>query len=88
MQWHLYILLCQNGKYYTGVTNDLRRRYKEHLTGRGGNYTKINSPVKLLCRESFPSRCQAEKREMQIKGRTRRKKQALIACYLKILKTL
>ena len=84
----LYILLCRDGKYYVGVTNDLNRRYAEHFSGNGGHYTKCNPPIRLVYTEQFPSRQQAEARERQIKGWTRRKKAALIAGDLALLKKL
>ncbi|MCF5938636.1 GIY-YIG nuclease family protein, partial [Xanthomonas perforans] len=33
--WHLYLLLCRNGSYYSGITNDLERRFQAHLRGTG-----------------------------------------------------
>jgi len=64
--WHLYIIE-KYGKYYTGITNDLKNRLRQHG----------NPP--LLYKETFPDRHQAAKREKQIKGYSRKKKEALIA---------
>jgi predicted GIY-YIG superfamily endonuclease len=86
--WSVYVLLCRNDSYYVGVTNDLSRRLDEHRTGRGGHYTRCNPPVRLVYREAFPSRNQADARERQLKGWTRRKKQALIAGDRSLLKKL
>jgi predicted GIY-YIG superfamily endonuclease len=88
LSWFVYILLCRNGGYYVGVTNDLARRWQEHLTARGGHYTGCNRPVKLLYSELFPSRAAAEARERQLKGWTRAKKEALITGDLNLLKLL
>ena len=85
---HVYILLCRDGSYYVGLTNDLARRCEEHRTGRGGHYTRCTPAIRLVYREAFPSREQAEARERQIKGWTRRKKEALIAGDLMLLKRL
>jgi len=87
-EWHVYILLCRNGPYYVGVTNDLKRRCQEHAAGRGGHYTKQNWPARLVYAEQFSSRAQAEPRERQLKGWTRAKKAALIAGDLSLLKKL
>lgn len=86
--WHVYILLCRDGAYYVGCTNDLSRRWQEHCTGRGGHYTRGNPPVRLLYSEQFPSRQTAEARELQLKGWTRPKKEALIAGDMARLKAL
>ena len=77
--WHVHILLCRDGSYYVGMTSDLERRWQEHTTGRGGHYTRCNPPVRILYTEQFPTRPEAEARELQLKGWTRRKKEALIA---------
>ncbi len=86
--WYVYILECSNGKYYTGCTNNLDRRLKEHYSGNGDHYTQTNQPVQLLYTEEYPTRKQAFKREKQLKGCTRRKKEALISGDLERLKTL
>lgn len=88
LTWTVYILLCRNGAYYIGVTNDLARRCAEHRTGRGGHYTKCNPPIRLVYTEQFPSKRQAQTRERQLKGWTRAKKAALIAGDLDRLKRL
>jgi predicted GIY-YIG superfamily endonuclease len=86
--WHVYILLCHDGAYYIGCTGDLPRRLAEHFTGRGGHYTKTNPPVRLVYSEHFPDRPSAKAREQQLKGWTRRKKQALIDGNTNLLKLL
>ena len=86
--WWVYILLCRDGAYYVGVTNDLARRWEEHRSGRGCRYTKGNPAVRVVYSEQFRSRAAAEARERQIKGWTRAKKQALVANNLRLLKRL
>jgi len=76
--WYLYITKNQNGAFYTGVTTDVNRRFKEHLRGKGGHYTSQSRPQKLLYTEEFRSRAEAEAREKQMKRWSRKKKQALI----------
>ena len=78
MKAHLYILLCSNGKYYTGCTTNLARRLAQHQNGEGANFTKKNLPVKLVYTEEYPSMAQAFYREKQIQGWGHRKKQALV----------
>lgn len=86
--WCVYILKCFNKAYYTGSTNNLDRRLQEHFSGRGGHYTKTNPPIELLYTEKFQTQKQALQREIQLKGWTRRKKEALISGNLQRLKEL
>ena len=60
------------------MTSDLERRLKEHRSGRGARYTRIFVADKLLFSEAHATRSDALKREAQIKGWPRKKKQALI----------
>jgi putative endonuclease len=76
--YFLYILECKNGSLYTGVTNNLARRFKEHKDGVGGHYTRSQEVVKIAYTEEYPDRSAALKREAQIKGWTRQKKLNLI----------
>lgn len=77
--WFLYIIQAQNGFYYTGITTDLKRRFKEHLEGRGGaKFFRTSSPKKIVYTEEYETKSQALKREYAIKQMTRKKKQELI----------
>lgn len=76
--WYVYMLQCQNGAFYTGITNDIEKRFKKHLQGDGGRYTHCNRPNSILYKEPFENRAKAEKREQQIKRWSRAKKSALI----------
>jgi predicted GIY-YIG superfamily endonuclease len=76
--WYLYITSNQNGRFYTGITTDVKRRFGEHLQGKGGGYTSRNRPIELLYVEEFPDRGKAQQRENQIKRWTRAEKRALI----------
>lgn len=47
--YSIYVLQCQNDKYYVGCTNNLHRRIKEHLSSRGGSsWTRAHKPLKLV----------------------------------------
>ena len=76
--WYVYILECQDGSLYTGTTNDLERRFKEHRKGTA-HYTSYNPPKNIVYTEHFSTKSEVLKREAQLKGWTRRKKLALIA---------
>ncbi|MBH1959547.1 MAG: GIY-YIG nuclease family protein [Flavobacteriia bacterium] len=53
MKGYLYILLCSDGSYYTGSTNNLELRLSQHQAGEGANHTKKRLPVKLVCTHQF-----------------------------------
>jgi len=78
MPFFVYIIECSNKALYTGITNDLMRRFEQHRTGQGGHYTAYNPAVKLRYHKKYPTRSAAAKRECQIKGWSRTKKLALV----------
>ncbi|MDD5291983.1 MAG: GIY-YIG nuclease family protein [Candidatus Omnitrophica bacterium] len=78
MPWRVYIIECNDGKLYTGITNNLKRRIKEHNSGNGCRFTKYRAPVKLVRSEKALNRSRALKREAQIKRLTRKDKDKLI----------
>jgi len=76
---HVYIVKCSDGLFYTGVTNNLNRRIIEHNAGEDPRaFTYRRRPLKLVFSESFSDPIRAFQLEKQIKGWSRRKKQALI----------
>jgi putative endonuclease len=85
--WYVYIVECEDGKLYTGLTDDVERRFKEHQH-RGEHFTSYNNATKLLYIEEFNDKHTAAKREQQLKGWTRRKKLALIDSDFILLKKL
>lgn len=76
--WYVYMLKCQDGAIYTGVTDDIGRRFKEHAQGKGGHYTNYNRPRQVVYKEPFENRLEAEQREQQIKRWSKAKKVALM----------
>ncbi len=78
-KYFVYILRCRDGRYYTGVTNNVEKRFYEHQNGLIAScYTRGRRPVKLVAVEEFDKIIDAIDKEKQIKGWTRKKKQALI----------
>lgn len=76
--WFVYILKCKNGDLYTGITNNLERRFEEHKSGKGGKFTHVFKVDKMLYSEPCGSKSEALRREAQIKGWRRKKKLSLI----------
>ncbi len=77
--YFVYILKCSDDTLYTGITTDVERRFREHQKGVGGKYTRAKKPTKILYVEKKHNRSSASKRELEIKGLSRKEKLALIA---------
>jgi len=78
MPWFTYILLCSDGSYYVGITNDLEKRVVLHNSGKGSKYLLSKLPVKLVYSEKHINKSEARIREIQLKGWSRIKKEKLI----------
>ena len=79
MKAFTYILVCADGTLYTGWTNDLEKRLAAHNAGKGAKYTRSRRPVRLFYYEEFAEKCEAQRRECEIKRLPREKKIALAA---------
>jgi len=78
MSYWVYILECADKSYYTGHTDNLEARLYAHEQRLLVCYTSSRLPVTLVYQAEFPTRDEAFRAERQIKGWTRRKKEALI----------
>ena len=76
--FYAYIVRCVNGTYYTGYTNDLKKRIKLHNQGKGAKYTRDRRPVKLVWKKEYRYFKPAFKLEKKIKKLTRLQKEALV----------
>lgn len=77
MYW-VYVLECSDESLYTGITNNLERRFEQHKKGEDGHYTRSKQVEKIVYTEEHVDRSSALKREAQIKGWRRKKKLNLI----------
>lgn len=73
-QWCVYILECQDGSYYIGVTNDVDARMKLHAEGKGSKYVYNKGFRKLLRTKECKNKSDACKCEYAIKQLPREKK--------------
>ena len=79
MSFWVYIIRCADGSYYTGHTDNLEKRIAEHTTGAITNcYTYKRHPLELVFSQDFALREEALTYERQIKGWSRKKKEAMI----------
>ena len=79
MNFYFYILKFADGKYYTGITNNLERRFEEHQQGINKNcYTFSRRPLELMYNINFTNPEEAIKWEKKIKDWSWKKKEALM----------
>jgi putative endonuclease len=77
--WFVYIIQNEKGHYYTGITTDLERRFKEHSTSKkGAKFFNTGAPVEMVFKKRFLNRSLASKFECQVKKLTRQQKIDLI----------
>lgn len=79
MNWCVYIILCSDESLYTGISNDVAKRYQQHENQQGAKYFRGRSPQQLVYVENGHDRSSASKRENAIKKLSRLQKLALIA---------
>jgi len=76
--YYVYILVCEDGAFYTGYTQDVEARIRLHKKGRGAKYVRAHMPKKVVYVEEFETRSGAMKREREIKRLTRAEKLRLV----------
>ncbi|QKJ85506.1 putative endonuclease [Paramixta manurensis] len=76
--WRLYILSTAAGALYTGITNDIARRFQQHQSGKGAKALRGKGPLHLLFSCEAGDRASASRLEYQVKQLTRREKLRLI----------
>lgn len=80
--WRVYIIQTKCGKLYTGITNDLNRRFEEHKNQKknrkGARFFNFSDPEKIIYSECHLNRSEASKREAAIKKMRRKDKLSLI----------
>lgn len=77
--FYTYIVRCSDNSLYTGYTTDLKRRVREHNSGkRGAKYTRSRRPVELVYYEKYMEKHDAMSREAAIKQLDHRQKCLLI----------
>ena len=88
--YYVYILRSLDDQLYIGQTNNIDRRNKEHYTksSKSAKFVRDGEEFQLVYSEEYETRKEAMRREKQLKGWTRAKKEALISGDLELLKKL
>lgn len=90
MSFYVYILRSTSNQLYIGQTNklDIRGHQQTTKSSKAAKFIKDGKEFNLVYKEEYPTRLKAMRRERQLKGWTRAKKEALIAGKLELLKKL
>ena len=76
--WFLYLIECEDGSIYTGITVDVEKRFKAHETGKGAKYMRAHPPKRLLKVIAFVNRSEASKAEYMIKKLSAAQKRVIV----------
>ena len=89
VRYYVYLLRCEDGTYYTGITTDVERRFKEHKerSSKAARYTRTHPVVEVAASWELPDRSAASKVEARIK-RLRHDEKALLANAPELLESL
>lgn len=88
MPWFVYMIRCSDGSLYTGITNDVQRRFQQHTDGLGAKYFRGRQPEALVYVETGHDRSSASKRESAIKKLPRTEKLQLLASAMNQITTM
>ena len=72
----LYLLECDGGRFYAGIALDVEQRFYQHLLGVGAKFTRSFQPLRVLAARAYPSRGEALRAELELKGLPRARKLA------------
>ncbi|NKB34232.1 MAG: GIY-YIG nuclease family protein [Pseudomonadales bacterium] len=82
--WWLYIIQSRDGKFYTGISTDVERRFNEHTgsangaKSKGAKALRGKSPLKLVYQSLVGNRSKAQKIEYKVKRLTKAEKESLV----------
>jgi putative endonuclease len=84
--WYLYMVEDERGRFYTGISTDVERRFQEHCDiydgvagAKGAKFFRSSRPVRVVYKESCDNRAEASRRERALKALTKAQKRLLIA---------
>jgi putative endonuclease len=77
-RWYVYILRCNDGSLYTGISTNVTERVEKHNIGKGAAYTRSHRPVTLVWSKPSKTESAARKREAKIKSWSKLEKEKFI----------
>ncbi len=65
--WWVYVVECESGVWYTGVSNDVEKRFKMHAEGKGAKFFRLHRPLRIAAARACSSKSEALKAEAALK---------------------
>jgi putative endonuclease len=78
MGWWVYVIECESGAWYIGITNDLVKRFEAHAAGKGAKFMRMDKPKRIVAAKACESKSEALKLEAALKSLERGAKAAWI----------
>ena len=84
------MIRTKNGALYTGITQDVERRFAEHVAGgkKGAKYLRGRGPLNLVFRQKIGSRSEALKAEAAVKNMSKGEKEEMVGKELKLIQKI
>lgn len=76
--WHLYLVRCNDGSLYTGISTDVQRRFNAHQQNRGARRLRGRGPLELVYSRAIGDRARALQMEYRVKRLTKAEKESLV----------
>lgn len=76
--WHLYLVRCNDGSLYTGISTDVQRRFNAHQQNRGARRLRGRGPLELVYSQAIGDRARALQMEYRVKKLTKAEKESLV----------
>lgn len=72
--WWLYVLECEGGVLYTGITTDVATRFAAHAKGMGARFMRLKRPVRIVATVLMETKSEALRAEYAFKQLPRAEK--------------
>lgn len=78
--WSVYIIRCGDNSLYTGISNDVPKRFEVHQSGssKAAKYTRSRHPLQLVFSAEIGDRSAASRAEYRLKRLSKRTKELLV----------
>lgn len=79
--WSVYIIRCGDNSLYTGISNNVLKRFKVHQSGspQAAKYTKNRHPLQLVFSQEIGDKSAASRVEYRLKKLSKKSKELLVA---------
>jgi putative endonuclease len=66
--WCVYVIECESGAWYTGITNDLAKRFQAHAAGKGAKFMRMDKPKRIVAAKACSDKSEALRSEAALKA--------------------